>query len=230
VFKSHRRHHQTPEKSGVFYFLFSGYNLREILHSQARLIMKTPYIVFFGPPGCGKGTQAKKIKEELNMTQLSTGDLFRKHLGEKTPLGVKAQEYMSQGALVPDEITIGMVRERLQEPDCQNGVLFDGFPRTGAQAVALDNLLKELGGEVCMVINFDLSLEISRQRLMGRQEGRADDNPEVIQKRLNDHAKVDAEVMPHYRAKAGLVHDLDANRSVDDIYQDVLALVKSCKA
>lgn len=191
--------------------------------------MKTPYIVFFGPPGCGKGTQAKKIKEDLSMTQLSTGDLFRKHLGEKTPLGIKAQEYMSQGALVPDEITIGMVRERLQEPDCQNGVLFDGFPRTGAQAAALDKLLNELGGDVCMVINFDLPLDISRQRLMGRQEGRADDNPEVIQKRLNDHAKVDAEVMPHYRAKPGLVRDLDANRSVDEIYQDVLALVKSCK-
>jgi adenylate kinase len=192
--------------------------------------MKTPYVVFFGPPGCGKGTQAKKVKDELQMIQLSTGDLFRKHLGEKTPLGIKAQEYMSQGALVPDEITIGMVRERLQEPDCQNGVLFDGFPRTGAQAAALDNLLKELGGEVCMVINFDLSLEISRERLMGRQEGRADDKPEVIEKRLNDHAKVDAEVMPHYRAKPGLVRDLDANRPIDDIYQDVLSLVKSCKS
>jgi adenylate kinase len=192
--------------------------------------MKTPYVVFFGPPGCGKGTQAKKVKDELQMIQLSTGDLFRKHLGEKTLLGIKAQEYMSQGALVPDEITIGMVRERLQEPDCQNGVLFDGFPRTGAQAAALDNLLKELGGEVCMVINFDLSLEISRERLMGRQEGRADDKPEVIEKRLNDHAKVDAEVMPHYRAKPGLVRDLDANRPIDDIYQDVLSLVKSCKS
>jgi UMP-CMP kinase len=81
-----------------------------------------------------------------------------------------------------------------------------------------------------MVINFDLSLEISRERLMGRQEGRADDKPEVIEKRLNDHAKVDAEVMPHYRAKPGLVRDLDANRPIDDIYQDVLSLVKSCKS
>lgn len=185
------------------------------------------FIVFFGPPGCGKGTQAKKICDELGLVQVSTGELFRKHLGEKTSLGLKAQEYMSQGALVPDEITIGMVRERLQQPDCQAGVIFDGFPRTGDQARALDALLKELGGKLNMVIDFALPIEISRQRLMGRQEGRADDKPEVIEKRLNDHVKVETSVMPHYRGQPGLVQAVDANRAIEAIYQDVMALVKS---
>jgi adenylate kinase len=190
--------------------------------------MKSAFIVFFGPPGCGKGTQAKKISEELGLTQVSTGDLFRKHLGEKTPLGLEAQSYMSRGELVPDEITIGMVRQRLQQPDCQKGVLFDGFPRTGAQAVALDKLLKELGSSICMVVNFVLPIDISRQRLMARQEGRADDKPEVIEKRLNDHTKVEESVMPHYLSQKGLVRDVDANRSVEAIYTDVSNLIKSC--
>ncbi|HEX3054095.1 MAG TPA: adenylate kinase [Aggregatilineaceae bacterium] len=190
--------------------------------------MSSAFIVFFGPPGCGKGTQAKKATEELGLVQLSTGELFRKHLGEKTPLGIQAQEYMSRGALVPDEITIGMVRERLQQPDAQAGAIFDGFPRTAAQAQALDDLLKELGSSVCMVIDFKLDMVIARQRLMGRQEGRADDKPEVIERRLNDHAQIEASVMPHYHAKAGLVRDVDADRAIDDIYQDVFALVKSC--
>jgi adenylate kinase len=189
--------------------------------------MKSAFVVFFGPPGCGKGTQAKKIAEELGLVQISTGELFRKHLGEKTPLGVKAQAYMSKGNLVPDDITIGMVRERLQQPDAKAGALFDGFPRTGAQAEALDELLKEMGGELSMVIDFVLPIEISRQRLLGRQEGRADDSPEVIEKRLQDHNAVEASVMPHYHAQTGLVRPIEATRSIDEIYQDVRALVKS---
>ena len=189
--------------------------------------MRSPFIVFFGPPGCGKGTQAKKITEELGLVQVSTGELFRRHLGEKTPLGLKAQEYMSKGALVPDEITIGMVRERVQQPDCKTGVIFDGFPRTGDQAKALDALLSDLGSRLNMVIDFALPMEESRRRLMGRQEGRADDRPEVIEKRLNDHVRVETSVMPHYRAQTGLVKEVDANRSIDDIYRDVLALVRS---
>jgi len=192
--------------------------------------MSPTYTVFFGPPGCGKGTQAKRLTAELNLAQISTGELFRKHLGEKTSLGLQAQEYMSKGALVPDEITIGMVRERLQQPDCQTGAIFDGFPRTRDQAQALDNLLAELGGQVDMVIDFVLPIDVSRQRLMGRQEGRADDKPEVIEKRLNDHTEVEASVMPHYRAKEGLVKQIDANRPIDNIYADVRALVKSVMA
>jgi adenylate kinase len=188
--------------------------------------MKPVFIVFFGPPGCGKGTQAKRIGDDLGLVQVSTGELFRKHLSEKTRLGLKAQEYMAQGALVPDEITIGMVRERLQQPDIKTGAIFDGFPRTDAQARALDDLLSEFGGKVNMVIDFALPIQVSRQRLMGRQEGRADDRPEVIEKRLNDHAEVEARVMPHYGAKPGLVKQIDANRSIDEVHEDVRALIK----
>ncbi len=186
------------------------------------------YIVFFGPPGCGKGTQASKIKDELGLAQISTGELFRKHSSQQTPLGLEAQKYMSKGALVPDEITIGMVRERLQEPDAHQGAIFDGFPRTGAQAQALDQLLDEMGADLCMVVDFKLPIEESRRRLMGRQEGRADDKPEVIEKRLNDHAAVEASVMPHYRARPGLIKDVDARGTIDEIYQTVRALVKTC--
>lgn len=189
--------------------------------------MAPVFIVFFGPPGCGKGTQAKKITEELGLTQISTGDLFRKHLGENTELGQKAKEFMAKGELVPDDITIGMVRERLQEPDVQQGAMFDGFPRTGAQAVALDELLAEFDSEVAMVIDFLLPIEVSRERLLARQEGRADDNPDVINKRLNDHQAVEDSVMPHYRAKEGLVKSVDAQRTIDEIYVDVRALIQS---
>jgi len=188
--------------------------------------MRPAFIVFFGPPGCGKGTQAKKICEDLGLVQVSTGELFRKHLSEKTPLGLKAQEYMDQGALVPDEITIGMVRDRLQQPDIKAGVIFDGFPRTEAQARALDDLLKEFGGKVNLIVDFTLPIDVSRQRLMGRKEGRADDKPEVIEKRLNDHARVEASVMPHYQAQPGLVKQVDANRSIDEIYADVRELIQ----
>jgi adenylate kinase len=185
------------------------------------------FIIFFGPPGCGKGTQAKKISGELGLTQVSTGDLFRKHLGEKTPLGLKAQGFMSKGELVPDDITIGMVRERLRQPDITAGVIFDGFPRTGDQAQALDDLLAEFNSDVAMVVEFTLPIEISRQRLLARQEGRADDRPEVIEKRLQDHAKVEASVMPHYRARKGLIRQVDATRSIDAIYRDVRALIQN---
>ncbi len=190
--------------------------------------MSSAFIMFFGPPGCGKGTQAKRVTEEFGLAQISTGELFRKHLGEKTTLGLQAQEFMSRGALVPDSITIGMVRERLQEPDAQAGAIFDGFPRTEAQAEALDALLAELGGKLCMVVDFSVPLAVSRERLLARQEGRADDKPEVIDKRLNDHAAIEAAVMPHYHAQEGLVRAVDATRSIEAIYEDVRALVKSC--
>lgn len=188
--------------------------------------MTPAFVVFFGPPGCGKGTQAKRVAAELGLVQISTGELFRQHLSQQTPLGLQAQEYMSRGALVPDEITISMVRERLAQPDVNKGAIFDGFPRTRAQAQALDNLLKELGAQLNLVVDFVLPLEVSRQRLMGRQEGRPDDRPEVIEKRLNDHAQVEASVMPYYRERPGLVKSVDANRTIDAIYQDVLALLR----
>ncbi|SRR5690554_4264595 len=190
--------------------------------------MSSAFLMFFGPPGCGKGTQAKRVTEEFGLAQISTGELFRKHLSENTPLGIQAQGYMSRGELVPDEVTIGMVRERLQEPDAQKGAIFDGFPRTQAQAIALDELLNEMGTRLCMVIDFKVPLEVSRERLLARAEGRADDRPEVIEKRLKDHAAIEDAVMPHYRAQPGLIREIDANRPIEEIYEDLRALVRSC--
>jgi len=192
--------------------------------------MAPTFIMFFGPPGCGKGTQAKKAIQEFKLAQISTGELFRKHLSENTDLGVKAKQFMDKGELVPDDVTIGMVRERLQQPDCENGAIFDGFPRTGAQAEALDKLLAETGSKLDMVIDFVLPIEISRDRLLGRQEGRTDDKPEVIEKRLSDHAAIEASVMPHYEAQEGIVKKIDANRTIDDIYVDVAALITDAMA
>lgn len=183
--------------------------------------MAPTYIVFFGPPGCGKGTQAKRLAAEFGLAQISTGELFRKHLAANSALGLEARKYMDQGALVPDDITIGMVRERLGEPDATRGAIFDGFPRTRAQAEALDRLLAEFGAQVDLVVDFALPLATSRARLVARQEGRTDDSPEVIDRRLRDHAAVEASVMPHYEQQPGLVQRVDADRPIDTIYQDV---------
>jgi adenylate kinase len=183
--------------------------------------MAPTYIVFFGPPGCGKGTQAKRLAAEFDLAQISTGELFRKHLSANSALGLEAKKYMDQGALVPDDITIGMVRERLGEPDATRGAIFDGFPRTRAQAEALDRLLAEFGARVNLVVDFALPLAVSRARLVARQEGRADDSPEVIDRRLRDHAAVEASVMPHYEAQEGLVKRVDADRPIETIYEDL---------
>lgn len=192
--------------------------------------MSATFIMFFGPPGCGKGTQAKKVAQEFSLVHLSTGELFRKHLSEQTLLGLQAQEFMSKGELVPDEITIGMVHDRLQQPDAQKGAIFDGFPRTGDQAAALDSLLNDMNGELAMVIEFVLPIEVSRERLMARQEGRADDQPEVIEKRLQDHAAVEASVMPHYRSQADLIEQIDATGTIDEVYDRVKSLVQQALA
>ena len=188
--------------------------------------MTARYLVFFGPPGCGKGTQAKKLAAEFGLAQISTGELFRKHLAERSPLGLEAKTYMDRGALVPDDITISMVGERLLKPDAARGAIFDGFPRTGTQARALDRLLANRGSQVDLVIEFALPIDVSRSRLMGRQEGRADDSPEVIERRLQDHAAVEASVMPHYGAQPGLVASVAAARPIDEIYQDVRELAR----
>ncbi len=187
--------------------------------------MAQAYIVFFGPPGCGKGTQARQARDEFGLVHISTGDLLREHVSKGTPLGVEANRYMVRGELVPDNLILRIVRERLQRPDCERGAIFDGFPRTRAQAEALDVLLAELGNTLSMVIEFVLPLEVSRQRLMARQEGRADDRPEVIEKRLADHQIVHQSVVPYYQAQ-GLIRQVDANRTIEAIYADVRALIQ----
>ncbi len=126
------------------------------------------YLVLFGPPGVGKGTQAERLREEFRIAHVATGDLFRDNLKRETELGQLAKSYMDRGALVPDEVTIGMVRERLKEADTQNGVLFDGFPRTVAQAEALDKLLGERGGRIEKVLFIHAPEDVLLDRLGNR--------------------------------------------------------------
>lgn len=126
-------------------------------------------LLIMGPPGAGKGTQAVKIVEQYRIPHISTGDMFRAAISNGTPLGNKAKNYMDQGLLVPDEVTIGIVRERLQEEDCENGFLLDGFPRTVAQAVALDEILRDSNRKIDAVINITVNNELLVKRLTGRR-------------------------------------------------------------
>lgn len=126
-------------------------------------------IILMGPPGAGKGTQAEYLIEALNIPHISTGDMFRKAVKEGTALGIEAKRYMDAGQLVPDEVTIGIVRERLSEADCQAGFLLDGFPRTIPQADALGQIFKDLGMELKQVVNIEVGQEVILKRLTGRR-------------------------------------------------------------
>src|SRR5690554_4333599 len=146
-------------------------------------------IVLFGPPGAGKGTQSEKLIEKYNLIHIATGDLFRKHLGEGTDLGKKAKAYMDEGRLVPDEVVIGMVGEKIKSEDEGKGFIFDGFPRTVPQAEALDALLQEHSLEISGMIALDVPEEVLKQRIRerGKTSGRADDQEES---KINTRIKV----------------------------------------
>lgn len=137
-------------------------------------------IILFGPPGAGKGTQSEKLIEKYQLKHIATGDLFRKHLGEGTPLGKLAQRYMDEGKLVPDEVVIGMVDETIKENEGARGFIFDGFPRTVAQAAALDHLLEEKGTPITGMVALDVPEDelIERIKNRGKTSGRADDQQE----------------------------------------------------
>ena len=126
-------------------------------------------IILIGPPGAGKGTQAKRMIDRLQVPQISTGDMFRAAVGEGTPMGIKAKEYMDKGALVPDEVVIGVVEERFEKDDCKKGFILDGFPRTLEQAGALDRLLEKMGSQLDHVVVIDVPDESLVERLTGRR-------------------------------------------------------------
>jgi len=164
-------------------------------------------LVLFGPPGAGKGTQSENLINKYNLTHISTGDLFRKHLGEGTELGKTAQKFMDEGNLVPDEIVIGMVDEKIHSTPDTNGFIFDGFPRTIAQANALDKLMSKNNTQ----INTMLALEVSEEELMkrllnrGKTSGRVDDqNKEKIKNRINVYNKETTPVANYYAAQGKL--------------------------
>ena len=214
-------------------------------------------ILIMGPAGSGKGTMSAKILENFKVPHISTGDMFRANIKEGTELGKKAQEYMNAGKLVPDEITVAMVADRLKEPDCQVGYLLDGYPRTLIQAKSFENLSKEIAKPVEIVINLVVEFETLADRITGRRmckncgaiyhvrnhpsqvEGicdvcgspliqRADDTEEQLRVRLYEHEKNTKPVLDYYREK-GLVVDINATRSIDEVWNDVAAALENVK-
>ncbi len=169
-------------------------------------------LVLVGPPGAGKGTQAVRLAERLGVPHISTGDLFRANLSEMTPLGVEAKRYMDAGDLVPDSVTCGMVRARLDESDARTGFILDGFPRTVPQAHALDAMLDELGVALDAVVEFAVADEVVVGRLLGR--GRSDDTEDVIRNRQKVYRDETAPLLDHYRAK---LVSVDAVGPVDEV-------------
>lgn len=210
-------------------------------------------IVLMGLPGAGKGTQADKIVEKYEIPHISTGDMFRAAIKDGTELGLKAKSYMDQGALVPDEVTIGIVRERLSQKDCEEGFLLDGFPRTVPQAEALDNILEELGKKIEHTINIQVEKEELVARLSGRRicktcgasyhvvfnppavEGicdkdggelytRADDNPETVANRLEVNMNQAQPLLDFYQAK-GVLTNIDGQQDIAKVFADLDALL-----
>ncbi len=172
-------------------------------------------IVFIGPPGAGKGTQAERLIETYKLAHLSTGDMLRAARDAQTDVGRKADEYMSGGKLVPDDIIVAIIRERLAEPDCGEGYLLDGFPRTTPQAEALDAMLAEQDTPLDVVLELQVPEEELFKRLAGR--GRADDKPEVIRQRLVAYRQQTEPLLDYY-GKKGLLKSIDGLGTVEEIF------------
>ncbi len=183
-------------------------------------------LVLLGAPGAGKGTQALRIAGDYGIPQVSTGELLRAAVARGTELGRRAQPIMERGDLVPDDVMVGVIRERLGEPDTAGGCIFDGFPRTIPQAAALDAMLPEIGRRIAAALMFDLDDDEAERRLLGRaeKEGRTDDSPEVIRGRIAVyHAKTEP-LVAYYRDRSVLAH-IDAGKGIDDVYAQVVAVL-----
>jgi adenylate kinase len=209
------------------------------------------YIVLLGPPGAGKGTQAQAISNRLGLPHISSGDIFREHLKGQTELGKLAKGYMDRGELVPDDLTISMIRERLSRADCAPGALLDGFPRTPAQAEALKVMLKEFAGQVDAVPYIKVAEQILIERLTGRWTCRAqghvfhekynpprqvgicdhdgsalyqrdDDKVETVVNRIQVYFKQTMPLIEYYQ-KAGLLLEIDGTQSIENVTADLLA-------
>jgi adenylate kinase len=165
-------------------------------------------LIFLGPPGAGKGTQAKIFLDRSGIVQISTGDILRAAVAKGTDLGKQAKSFMDKGELVPDSVVIGIIEQRIQEPDCAKGFILDGFPRTLEQARALDAILSKLKIELDHVVNFEVADEELVKRLLGRaeQEGRSDDNPDSIRNRLQIFKDKTQPLIQYYSDKKILRH------------------------
>ena len=210
-------------------------------------------LLIMGLPGAGKGTQAAKIVEEFHVAHISTGDMFREAMANQTEMGVLAKSYIDKGELVPDEVTNGIVKERLAQDDIkETGFLLDGYPRTIEQAHALDKTLAELGIELEGVINIEVNPDSLLERLSGRiihrQTGetfhkvfnppvdykeedyyqREDDKPETVKRRLDVNIAQGEPIIEFYRSK-GLVHDIQGNQDINDVFSDIEKVLSNLK-
>jgi len=212
-------------------------------------------LILLGPPGAGKGTQAKMLTDKFSIPQISTGDILRAAVKEGTPMGIKAKGFMDAGGLVPDEVVIGIVRERLQQDDCRNGFILDGFPRTVAQADALQLNLQELGRELDRVISLEVDAEALVERLTGRRTckscgrgyhvkfdppqqadrcdacggelfQRDDDREATIRKRLDVYREQTEPLTSYYRS-AGLLFQLDGMQEIGSVQTQLLAALQA---
>lgn len=211
-------------------------------------------LLFMGPPGAGKGTQAEAIVNEFGIPHISTGDAFRLAIKQGTPVGVKAKEYIDKGLLVPDDVTVGIVRERLQQSDCEKGFLLDGFPRTLSQAESLEELLQEMGRKLDHVINLKVDRNKLLARLTGRrlckscgatyhvifnppkQEGvcdkcggelyqRSDDTEEYVGTRLDEYINKTAPLLKFYEEKS-LLRQVDGEQEIDTVSKAIVSLLR----
>ncbi|AKB50163.1 Adenylate kinase [Methanosarcina barkeri str. Wiesmoor] len=210
-------------------------------------------IILFGPPGAGKGTQAKKMVDNYGIPQISTGDILRANVREGTELGLAAKEYMDKGELVPDEVLIGIIKNRLKEQDCEKGFILDGYPRTIPQADALAVILDEINKPIDVVLNLEVPDEELIERISGRLMcncgasyhrtfnppkkddvcdicggkvfQRADDKEEAVKNRLNVYKK-QTEPLIDYYTKQGLLVTLDGTKDIDEVFEEIKAVLK----
>lgn len=194
--------------------------------SQRKISMK--HLILFGPPGSGKGTQAKKLEEKFEMIHISTGDLFRYEIGNDTPLGKEAKSYMNKGQLVPDSVTIGMLKNQVEMHPNVKGFIFDGFPRTIPQAEALDAFLAEREEIIVGLLSLKVDEEELVHRLLerGKTSGRADDsNEEVIRNRIKVYGEQTSPVYNYYDKK-GKSQEIQGVGSIDEIFQKLSTAIE----
>ncbi|MDR3232926.1 MAG: adenylate kinase [Planctomycetaceae bacterium] len=183
-------------------------------------------LVFVGPPGAGKGTQAENIIFRYKPVHLSTGDMLRAARDAKTEVGLQADKYMSSGQLVPDDVIIGIISERLKNDDCKQGFLLDGFPRTIAQAEALDQMLSDAKTPLDTVLELKVPDGELRKRLAGR--GRKDDAPEAVEERIRGYHTITSPLLEYY-GKKGLLKTIDGLGAVTDIFERIIKVLDSCR-